>query len=299
MALGCNTLGHIDGAQAREIVFTALDRGVTLFDTAASYAGGCSEEELGRWLPPDPKSSRIITKFGHPSLANAGTGAASAALADIVLDQSLRRLRREQIDIWLIHFPDEATPLAETLGVIDRAMRAGKVGGYGVSNHAPSQLRALLATAASMAVAGPMLVQAEYNLLERAVEEKMLPMIALEKGMAFAPFFPLAGGLLTGKYTAELPVAGSLRSKAVNRFEQRFFTARNWARLERLKMLCAEHDVSLPHLALQWLASRPGVTLPIVGASSASQVNENCDMMAVPLAEQLLRAASAIVSSAE
>lgn len=298
-ALGCNTLGHIESSQARDILFTALDRGVTLFDTAASYAGGRSEEELGRWLPSDPKASRIITKFGHPSSAEVDAGAACATLASLALDQSLRRLRREQIDIWLIHFPDEETPLAETLGVIDRAMREGKVGGYGVSNHAPTELRALLTTAASMAMPGPMLVQSEYNLLNRAVENQLLPMLARERGVAFAPFFPLAGGLLTGKYDADQPVASRLRSKTVNRFEERFFTTRNWARLNRLRMLCAEHGVSMPHLALQWLATRPGVSLPVVGASSAQQVSENCDRMESPLVEQLLTAASETVALAE
>ncbi len=298
LALGCNTLGHIDSTEARQILFTALDRGVTLFDTAASYALGRSEEELGRWLPPNLTSSRIITKFGHPSSASAGRGPASLELARSALDESLRRLRRERIDIWLIHFPDEVTPLAETLGVIDQAMRAGKVGGYGVSNHSALQLRELIATASSMAIARPILVQAEYSLLNRAIEEELLPLIG-QQGIAFTPFFPLAGGLLTGKYSAERPVAGALRNKAVNRFEERFFTTRNWAQLKRLADLCAGYGVSMPHLALQWVATRPAVTCPIVGASSASQVSENCDMLDASLPARLLVAASELGSPAE
>lgn len=295
--LGCNTLGHIDSAEARQILFTALDRGVTLLDTAASYASGRSEEELGRWLPPST-SNMIITKFGHPSSASAGLGAASPALANRALDESLRRLRRERIDIWLIHFPDELTPLTDILGVIDLAMRAGKIGGYGVSNFSAAQLSELVATATSMAMAGPVLVQAEYSLLNRTIEGELLPLISRE-GIAFAPFFPLAGGLLTGKYNSERPVAGAMRTKTVNRFEERFFTTRNWTQLKRLANLCADHGVLLPHLALQWLATRPAVTCPIVGASSASQVSENCDMMDALLPAQLLASASEMESPAD
>lgn len=298
MGLGCNTLGHIDSAEARRILFAALDRGVALFDTAASYASGRSEEELGRWLPPDPESSTVVTKFGHPSTAKSGLGAASPALAWRTLNESLRRLRRERIDIWLIHFPDELTPLPDILGVIDQATRAGKIGGYGVSNFSAPQLRELLATAASMAMAGPVLVQAEYNLLNRAVEEELLPLIDRE-GIAFAPFFPLAGGLLTGKYNSERPVAGALRNQIVNRFEERFFTTRNWTQLKRLADLCADHGVLLPHLALQWLAAQPAVRCPIVGASSASQVSANCDMMDAPLPPDLLVLARGIGSPTE
>jgi aryl-alcohol dehydrogenase-like predicted oxidoreductase len=98
--------------------------------------------------------------------------------------------------------------LPDILGVIDQSMRAGKVGGYGVSNHSASQLRELIATASSMAIARPILVQAEYSLLNRAIEDELLPLIG-QQGIAFAPFFPLAGGLLTGKYSAARPVAGA------------------------------------------------------------------------------------------
>jgi aryl-alcohol dehydrogenase-like predicted oxidoreductase len=289
-ALGCNSLGHIDSTEARRILFTALDRGVTLFDTAASYAHGRSEEELGRWLPPNAPST-IITKFGHPSSASAGLGPASPAHARQTLNGSLRRLRRERIDIWLIHFPDGFTPLPDILGVIDQSMRAGKVGGYGVSNHSASQLRELIATASSMAIARPVLVQAEYSLLNRAVEDELLPLIG-QQGIAFAPFFPLAGGLLTGKYSAGRPVAGALRNEAVNRFEERFFTTRNWTQLKRLADLCTNYGVSLHHLALQWLVTRPEVSFPIVGASSAPQVSENCDMMDASLPGRLLALAT-------
>ena len=293
LALGCNTLGHIDSTEAREILFAALARGVTVFDTAASYALGRAEEELGRWLPKTLTSSLVITKVGHPSFASADLGPASPALARRTLHESLRRLRRERIDIWVIHAPDDVTPVSDTLGVIDQAMRDGKVGAYGVSNHSASQLRALIATASSMAIAKPIVVQAEYSLLNRAIEQELLPLIA-QQGIAFAPFFPLAGGLLTGKYSAERPVVGALRSKSVNRFAERFFTARNWMQLKRLTGLCADYGVSLPHLALQWLDTRPEVTCPIVGASSAAQFSENCDWMAASLPAELLILASAM-----
>jgi aryl-alcohol dehydrogenase-like predicted oxidoreductase len=292
LGLGCNSLGHIAREDARSLIFSALDCGITLFDTAASYADGRSEEELGRSLPRDAAASVIITKFGHPSASTGHVGPAAALPAERALHASLRRLRRERIDIWMIHFPDPRTPLDETLLVIDRAIRAGQIGAYGVSNFSGRQLAQLLDAAERLGMSQPVVAEAEYNLLHRAAEVDLLP-LTISRGIGFIPFFPLASGLLTGKYGPGSPTP-ALRSQIVRQFEARFRTPANWARISRLEILSAGHDVSMPHMALQWLATRPGISSIIAGASSAFQVEMNAKLLSIPLAAAALKAADDI-----
>ncbi len=274
LALGCNSIGHIDTRESRKLVAAALDLGVTHFDTAAAYADGNSELELGRFLPHDRDKLFLATKVGHPASVPVGEGALSPTRICSAVDDSLRRLRVDTLDLCYLHFPDELTPLDDVLATTGALITEGKLAAYGVSNFNVGALRAVLDSADRLRVPRPVAVQAEYSLLNRAAEKELIP-FALQEGLSFFPFFPLASGMLTGRYTAATNLTPTLRTRIVRNFHDRFVTPANQLRLRRMQALCDEAGVPLITAALQWIASRPGVSIPLVGASNAEQLSAN------------------------
>jgi aryl-alcohol dehydrogenase-like predicted oxidoreductase len=269
VALGCNNFGRrLDYLRTASVVDAALDSGILLFDTADVYGGTQSEEFLGRALGARRARVAVATKFGIP-LNNSGRAIGKDDVRR-ALEDSLRRLRTDYIDLYQLHRPLRHQPVGETLGVLDELVRAGKVREIGCSFFSAAELR----EAGRMAAAGARFVsvQNEYSLLHREPEEDVLPECG-HAGLAFLAFSPLAGGLLTGKYRSGS--AAPAGSRLAGDADGRFFNARNLALLEPLSAFAAARGRTLLELAVSWLAGREHVASVIVGAMSAEQVRAN------------------------
>lgn len=266
--LGCNNFGwRIDAAQTAAVVDAALSSGIDFFDTADMYGGGQSEEFLGKALKGRREQAVIATKFGLKM--GEGLEGAKPQYVRQALDASLRRLGVDAIDLYQVHRPDESTPIADTLGELNDAVKAGKVREIGCSNFTVEQLRE--ARAANVPVHF-VSVQNEYSLFHREPENGVLAECAKEK-IAFLPYFPLANGLLTGKYRKGRPLPESSRGK--DGFGPKVFTDENLARVESLIQFAESRGHTLLELAFGWLASRAEVASVIAGAKLPEQVQAN------------------------
>ena len=267
--LGCNNFGwRIDAAQSARVVEAALDAGINFFDTADIYDKGHSEEFLGRALAGRRKDAVIATKFGM-KFDDTRQGASANYIRQAAED-SLRRLGTDYIDLYQVHTPDPKTPIAETLGALVELVNQGKVREIGCSNFSAEQLRE--AESAAGQGAHFVSVQNEYNLLHRAPEAEVLPECR-RLGAAFLPFFPLANGLLTGKYRKGEPLPKGSRGDAG--WGPKVFTEDNIEKVERLIQFAAGRGHSLLELAFSWLAAQPAVASVIAGAVSPEQVKAN------------------------
>ena len=274
--LGCNNFGgRIDEAQTRAVVDTALDAGVTFFDTADLYGGGgASEELLGRALGSRRDEVVIATKFGMLTPPEGLTGG-SPAWVGRAADDSLRRLGTDRIDLYLLHQPDPDTSIGDTLEAMNALRAAGKVRELGCSNFTADQIDEAAAAAAERGLRPFVTVQNDYSLLKRDPEPEVIP--ACERhGMTLTPYFPLASGLLTGKYRrGETPPAGTRLAGMPADRADRFLGGRRMDVVERLTEFASTHDHTLPELALSWLASNPIVPSVIAGATKPEQVRAN------------------------
>jgi aryl-alcohol dehydrogenase-like predicted oxidoreductase len=271
--LGCNNFGwRIDAAQSRHVVETALDSGINFFDTADIYDTGRSEEYLGRALADRRREAVIATKFGMKF--DETHDGASGAYVHQAAEDSLRRLGTDYIDLYQLHRPDPNTPIAETLGALNELVREGKVREIGCSNFSAEQMREAERSLGSTAGARAhfVSVQNEYNLMHREPEGEVLPECR-RLGVAFLPYFPLANGLLTGKYRRGQPLPKGSRGEAG--FGPKVFTEENVNKVERLIQFGAVHGHSLLELAFSWLAAQPAVASVIAGAVSPEQVRAN------------------------
>jgi aryl-alcohol dehydrogenase-like predicted oxidoreductase len=271
VGLGCNNFGmRMDYARTEAVVHTAVDAGITFFDTADIYGGTKSEEFLGRALAERRQAVVIATKFGA-AVDEHHKGAAPAYVRRAIED-SLRRLNTDWIDLYQLHQPDPATPIADTLGTLNDLVGAGKIREIGCSNFSASQMEeagAIVPRGAAHFVS----VQNEYSLLHREPEREVLS--ACERlGLTFLPYFPLASGLLTGKYFRGVPVpAGSRLSAAWA--ANRFLTDEKFTLVEGLTRFAQSRGHSLLDLAISWLLHRPVVASVIAGATSPEQVRAN------------------------
>jgi len=270
VGLGCNNFGmRIDGVATERVVAAALDSGVNFFDTADIYGSTKSEEFLGRALAGRRDRAIIATKFGM-----AVDEQRKGARPDYVrraCDDSLKRLSTDYIDLYQLHQPDPTVPIADTLGALDELVKAGKVKEIGCSNFSAEQLDEATRSTAPGA-ARFVSLQNEYSLLHREPEQSVLP--ACERlGLAFLPYFPLASGLLTGKY--ERGKAAPENSRLSLSWTSRFTTERNVRIAEALKAFAEARGRTLLELAISWLASRPQVASVIAGATTPEQVRAN------------------------
>ncbi len=278
VGLGCNTFGaRIDGDEVRAIVHAALDAGVTLFDTAEVYGSvpGESEELLGAALGGRREEAVVATKFGHTAARVAAPsweprGSRSAVVRAV--EGSLRRLGTDRIDLLQLHEPDPATPIEETLAALDDVVRAGKVRYVGSSNFAGWQVAD--ADRVSSQLGGVRFVSAQnhWNLLERGAEAELVP-ACRHYGIGILPYFPLAFGLLTGKYRRdEAPPEGS--RLALPRLAGRLADA-DWSKIEALRKFADARGIGLLDIAIGWLAAQPVVGSVIAGARTPDQVRAN------------------------
>jgi aryl-alcohol dehydrogenase-like predicted oxidoreductase len=272
VGLGCNNFGwRIDEARTRAVVDAAIDAGVTLLDTADIYGDTASEEFLGRALLGRRDRVVIATKFGKRGDPGIAGGAAPAYVRGAV-EGSLRRLQTDRIDLYQLHEPRPETPIADTLGALGDLVEQGKVREIGCSNFSGAQVR----DAAQAGSAGFACVQNELNLLRRADLDDGLAE-ARRLGMAYLPYFPLASGLLTGKYRRgeAVPTGTRLDTWYDERERSEVLTDATFDRLSALSAFAARRGHSLLELAFAWLLAQPPVVSVIAGATSPEQAMQN------------------------
>jgi aryl-alcohol dehydrogenase-like predicted oxidoreductase len=278
IGLGCNNFGpRLDADRTAAVVDAALDAGVTFFDTADIYGNGASEEFIGRALARNGRRREVViaTKFGHHS-GHPDRGGSPAWVRQ-ACDASLRRLGVDVIDLYQLHSPDPRVPVAETLGALDELVRAGKVREVGCSNFSPSQLGDADAAARDRGGARFVSVQNEYSLLKREAEGGVLDECEA-LGLAFLPYFPLASGLLSGKYRRGRPLPEGTRIIAHVASGGRYaalLTDANLDAVERLAAWAEARGHTLLDLAFAWLLAHPRVASVIAGATSPEQVRAN------------------------
>jgi aryl-alcohol dehydrogenase-like predicted oxidoreductase len=273
IGLGCNNFGwRLDYDHTVAVVDAALEAGINFLDTADIYGGTESEEFLGRALEGRRDRVVLATKFGMK--VDDERQGAKPDYVRRACEDSLRRLRTDHIDLYQLHQPDPSTPIADTLAALDELVRSGKVREIGCSNFSVEQLReAKAAVAAAGNGASFVSVQNEYSLLHREPEREVLAECERE-GLAFLPFFPLAGGMLTGKYRRGQPLPENTR---LSKGSPRFLNDRNLAIVEELAQFAAFRGHSLLELAFSWLLSHPPVASVIAGATSAEQARANVE----------------------
>jgi aryl-alcohol dehydrogenase-like predicted oxidoreductase len=268
VGIGCNNFGwRTDAAGTAAVVDAALGAGINFFDTADVYGSGQSEEFLGKALKGRRHKAIIATKFGM-KMAEGKQGARPEYIRE-ALDASLRRLQTDTIDLYQIHRPDPNTPIADTMQALSDAAKAGKVREIGCSNFSAEQMRAACELPGTPCFVS---VQNDYSLFKRDAEADVLPECA-RSGVGFLPYFPLANGLLTGKYRKGKPFPESSRGK--DSFGPKIFTPENLERVEALIAFAGSRSHSLLELAFSWLAAKPEVRSVIAGAKTADQVRAN------------------------
>jgi aryl-alcohol dehydrogenase-like predicted oxidoreductase len=288
VGLGCNNFGmRLDQARTSEVVAAALDAGINFFDTADVYGGTRSEEFLGKALGSKRSAVVVATKFGIP-LDEQRKGGARPEYIRRAVEDSLKRLGTDYIDLYQLHRPDPDVPIADTLGALTELVSTGKVREIGCSNFSVEQLKEAHA-AVRPGAARFSSVQNEYSLLERAPERGVLA-TAAELGLAFLPYFPLASGLLSGKYGKGKPAPTNTRLSAPDSpLRGRFLSDDKLARAERLAVFAEARNHSLLELAFSWLAARSPVASIIAGATSPEQIRSNVNAVGWKLSADELR----------
>jgi len=271
VGLGTNNFGpRIDYDAARTVVDAALDAGITLFDSADIYGQGTSEEFIGRALDGRRDRVLIATKFGKQMDENPSERRGSAEYIRWAVEGSLRRLRTDHIDLYQMHEPDENTPIDETLGALQELVTEGKVRYVGNSNYSAEQIQEADAVARERVVTRFVSAQNHYSLVERGIEADVLP--ACERlGLGQLPYFPLASGLLSGKYTRGVdPTEGRLVGREV--------ADERWDRYEAVQRYAEERGVPILDVAIGGLlALSPAVSCVIAGATRPEQVRANVE----------------------
>lgn len=274
IGLGTNNFGgRTDLEASRRVIDAAIDHGINFFDTADIYAETRSESILGEVMGTRRDKIVLATKFGKPISGSTEKKRASRAYIFKAVEASLTRLKTDRIDLYQQHEPDPETPIEETLGTLEELVKAGKIRYYGASNFSPKQLREAQAAARRAGYRGFVSSQDEYSLVERTIESELLPVVRDER-MALVPFFPLASGLLTGKYRNGERPAGS-RFGAWAALGERYLTQRNLVLVEKFDAFAIASGHSVLELAFAWLLAQDSVPSVIAGATTAEQIVAN------------------------
>ena len=286
VGLGCNNFGgRIDLEATRRVVHKALDVGITLFDTADVYGErGGSETCMGQVLGDARKRIVLATKFGMPMDDTGESEGASRRHVFAAVEASLRRLRTDWIDLYQLHRPDPRTPIEETLRALDDLSRAGKIRYYGCSNLPAWQVVEAQWTARTLNLSGFVSCQDEYSLVVRDAERDLLPAMRAH-GLGLLPYFPLASGLLTGKYRRNMPLPEEARLTKTRGLADRYLTEKNWELSEKLIDLAEARGRKPVELAFGWLLARAPVASVIAGATKPEQIEENAKARAWRMTE--------------
>ena len=278
VGLGCNNFGmRLDLEETRAVVDRAFDRGITLFDTADMYGGrGGSETQLGKILGHRRKEIVLASKFGM-AMSDDGTkiGASRRYIMSAVED-SLKRLKTDWIDLYQLHQPDPLTPLDETMRALDDLVTQGKVRYIGCSNLPSWQVVESQWLSKSMGLSKFVSCQDEYNILNRNIEDELIP--AMQKyGCGLLPYFPLASGLLTGKYKQTAMPAGARLTDMPTFANRIYLTEENFEIVDKLNAFAKKAGHSILELAFGWMASRPTTASIIAGATRPEQIDANVE----------------------
>jgi aryl-alcohol dehydrogenase-like predicted oxidoreductase len=276
VGVGCNAFGtrmDFDGVQA--VVDAAVEHGAHFFDTADTYGLGASEEMLGKALGSRRDDVVIATKFGMDMKGHSGDDEGRRGSADYIrrsIEGSLRRLGTDHVDLYQLHVPDSQTPIEETLGTLDELVTSGKVRAIGCSNLQAWQLVDAAWTSRTRDLASFVTAQNEYSLYNRAAEVELTP-ACLELGVGILPYFPLAYGLLTGKYRRGEDAPPGSRLSLSNQAHR--LANADWDRIEALEAFAGEQGISILELAIGGLAAQPAVASVIAGVTRPEQVEAN------------------------
>ena len=276
VGLGCNNFGgRIDTAATRQVVHKAFDLGITLFDTADIYGNkGGSETAMGEVLGARRKDIVLATKYAKPMDDSGRMRGASRRYIVAALEASLRRLKTDWIDLYQQHEPDPGTPIEETLRALEDLVRAGKVRYVGCSNLPAWQVVEAEFVARQAGTTRFVSCQDEYSLLARGIEKDLLPAMR-RHGIGLLPYFPLASGLLTGKYRRNAAMPEGARLTNTQRLADVYLTDANWQIVEKLEAFCAARGRGLLDLAFAWLLGEPAVASVIAGATRPEQLERN------------------------
>ena len=284
LALGTMTFGaETDQAGAHQQLDAFVEAGGTFIDTADVYSAGVSEQIVGAWLsdrPADVTGEVVLTTKGRFPM---GPGRNEVGLSrrhlQRALDDSLRRLGVDCVDLYQVHSWDPVTPLEETLRTLDDMVAAGKIRYIGLSNFTGWQVQKAVALATAAGYAVPVTQQSQYNLLVRELEWEVVPS-CLDAGLGLLPWSPLGGGWLTGKYRRETPPTGATRlgenpERGVEAYDRRSLQERTWAVVDAVRTVAEGRGSTMAQVALAWLAERPGVSSVILGARNLDQLTDN------------------------
>jgi len=295
LTLGTMTFGKEtdeEGSHAQLDAF--LEAGGNLVDTADVYTAGASEEIIGRWLAKSAPEKRdavvLATKGRFPMGDDVNDLGTSRRHLQRALDDSLRRLGVETVDLYQVHSWDPVTPLEETLGTLDDFVRQGKVRYVGLSNYTGWQVQKTVALAREHGWTAPVTLQPQYNLLVRELEWEIVPS-CLDAGLGLLPWSPLGGGWLTGKYKQDERPSGATRlgenpERGVEAYDRRSSVQRTWDVVDAVREVAEGRGVSMAQVALAWVADRPAVTSVILGARTLEQLADNLAAAGLHLSEE-------------
>jgi aryl-alcohol dehydrogenase (NADP+) len=282
-ALGTMTFGaEATEEQSRAILDDYFAAGGNFIDTADVYSSGVSEEIIGRWLADraEVRDRAVVATKGRFPMGQAPNDVGTSRRHLVrALDDSLRRLGVEQIDLYQLHAWDPVTPLEETLRFLHDAVTSGKIAYYGFSNFLGWQLTKAVHVAKAHGWSAPVTLQPQYSLLVREIESEVVP-ASLDAGIGLLPWSPLGGGWLSGKYKRDQPPAGATRlgenpKRGMEAWEARNADQRTWDVIAEVEETAGRHGVSPSQVALAWLADRPAVTSVILGARTTAQLADN------------------------
>ncbi|HTZ80476.1 MAG TPA: aldo/keto reductase [Stellaceae bacterium] len=276
VGLGCNNFGgRIDQEATRKVIHRAFDLGINLFDTADIYGNlGGSETAMGEVMGSRRKEIVLASKCGMAMDTEGKLKGASRRYIMSAVEDSLRRLKTDWIDLYQIHQPDPLTPIEETLRTLDDLVRSGKVRYIGCSNFPAWLVAQSQETSARLNLNSFISCQDEYSLLVRGLDKESIPAMQAY-GLGLLPFFPLASGLLTGKYKRNAPMPEGARLTNTQRLADRYINDVNWQIVERLGDFATTRGHSMLELAFSWLACRPTVVSVIAGATKPEQLEQN------------------------
>jgi aryl-alcohol dehydrogenase-like predicted oxidoreductase len=282
LCLGTMTFGaETDEPGSHQQLDRFIEAGGNFVDTADVYAGGRSEEIIGRWFadrPADVTEPVVLATKGRFGSGSPNADGLSARHLTRALDASLRRLGLDSVDLYQVHAYDALTPVEETLRTLDRFIQAGKIRYYGLSNFTGWQLTKAVHLARALNVAGPVTLQPQYSLLSREIEWEIVP-ACLDAGLGLLPWSPLGGGWLSGKYQRDQRPAGATRlgddpNRGMEAYDRRG-TEQTWNVIDEVQKIAEDHGVSMAEVALAWVTARPAVTSTILGARTLEQLETN------------------------
>ncbi|MCH9655780.1 MAG: aldo/keto reductase [Planctomycetes bacterium] len=267
IGMGCVTFGReIDLPTSFEVMDHALEQGITLFDTAEAYAGGASETVLGQWMTQRKVRDQIV-------LATKVSGTLTRQRVIFSVEESLKRLQTDRIDLFQLHIWDDQTPLEETLEALTTLVELGKIRSIGCSNWSAWHICKALILIQQQGLARLESVQPPYNLVQREIEADMLPLCA-DQGVGVISYSPLAAGFLTGKYRRGQETPKGTRFDVIPGHQPIYFTNHGYDTLQKLETLAAQTGRSMVQLALAWVLGQANITSVLIGARNTAQIDQ-------------------------